>query len=163
MLSFARTLSLVAATMATGLSAGLLYAYSCSVMPGLARTDDRTFVTAMRAINVAILNGRFALITLGALVTTPAALALHLAPASPTWRWIAAAAVLQLAAVAVTARGNLPLNDALAAGIPTESMSRYNVTRTAFEASWNRWHHLRTLASVAAFACLLAAITVPRY
>ena len=64
-------------------------------------------------------------------------------------------------AVAVTVRGNLPLNHALAIQPPREMASSYDVPRIAFEASWNRWHHLRTSASVAAFACLLAAPAVP--
>ena len=33
---------LVAALVASGLIAGLFYAYACSVMPGLARGDDKT-------------------------------------------------------------------------------------------------------------------------
>jgi uncharacterized membrane protein len=41
---------------------------TCSVMPGLRRTDDRTFVSAMQRINVAILNGWFMLSFFGALV-----------------------------------------------------------------------------------------------
>jgi hypothetical protein len=41
-------------------------------MPGLRRTDDRTFVDAMQSINVAIINGWFALSFAGA-------------PCSPPW------------------------------------------------------------------------------
>ena len=41
---------------ATGLMAGLYYAYAYSVMLGLSMTDDRTFVSAMQQINVAIIN-----------------------------------------------------------------------------------------------------------
>ena len=51
-----RSGALAAATITTGLMAGLYYAYACSVMPGLSRTDDRTFVSAMQQINVAIIN-----------------------------------------------------------------------------------------------------------
>ena len=64
-----RMLSLLAATLATGLMAGLYFAFSCAVMPGLARTDDRTFVAAMQWINVRILNGWFALAFGGAFVS----------------------------------------------------------------------------------------------
>ena len=39
-----------------GLIAGLFYAWACSVMPGLARTTDRTFVEAMHHMNQAIIN-----------------------------------------------------------------------------------------------------------
>jgi hypothetical protein len=44
------------ATLTTGLMAGVYYAYACSVMLGLARTSDRTFIDVMRQINVAIQN-----------------------------------------------------------------------------------------------------------
>jgi uncharacterized membrane protein len=158
MLSIARTLSLVAATVATGLSAGLFYAYSCSVMPGLGRTDDRTFVTAMRAINEAILNGWFALSTVGALLTTPLTVALHLTHPSSIRLWAAAALLLQMLAVLVTARSNVPLNHALAA--QDRHDRRYDLSRAAFETPWNRWHQLRTLASIAAFGCLVVAVAM---
>jgi uncharacterized membrane protein len=56
MLELFRSGTLAAATLTTGLMAGLYYAYAYSVMLGLSRTDDRTFVSAMQQINVAILN-----------------------------------------------------------------------------------------------------------
>ncbi|MDT7600077.1 MAG: hypothetical protein QOK26_2154, partial [Pseudonocardiales bacterium] len=34
----------MAATVTTGLMAGMFFAFSFSVMPGMARADDRTFV-----------------------------------------------------------------------------------------------------------------------
>lgn len=160
MLTIAQTLSLVVATAATGLSAGLLYAYSCSVMPGLARTDDRTFVTAMRAINEAILNGWFAFSSAGALLATPLTVALHLTQPSPIRLWGGAALLLLGLAVVVTARRNVPLNDALAARGTGQPVATHDVARTSFEAPWIRWHRIRTLASVAAFGCLLAAVAL---
>jgi uncharacterized membrane protein len=160
MLTVAQALSLVVATAATGLSAGLLYAYACSVMPGLARTDDRTFVAAMRAINDAILNGWFALSSVGALLATPLTVALHLTqPTAVRW-WAAAALALQLLVVTVTARGNVPLNHELGAQDPHEPTFRFDLTRDAFEAPWNHWHRARTLAGVAAFGCLLIAMAL---
>ena len=70
MLALFRGVALVAATMTTGLMAGLFYAFACSVMLGLNRTDDRTFVGAMQRINVAILNAWFLVSFVGALVFT---------------------------------------------------------------------------------------------
>jgi uncharacterized membrane protein len=49
-----RSAALVAATVTAGLVAGLFYSYACSVMPGLGRTDDQTFIRSMQSINVAI-------------------------------------------------------------------------------------------------------------
>ncbi len=49
-----------------------------------------------------------------------------------------------LGTVAVTAVGNVPLNDALAAG----------GSRADFETAWVRWNVVRTSTSTAALACL---------
>jgi uncharacterized membrane protein len=86
-----RTLSLVLAVITTGLMAGLFTAFSYSVMPGLARTDDRSFIGAMQGINAAILNGWFLLCFVGALAFALLAGVLHLgAGARRALPWIAA-------------------------------------------------------------------------
>ena len=66
------------ATVTMGLMAGLFSAFAYSVMPGLGQTDGRTFVDAMQRINVAILNGWFFIIFIGAMVFTALAGVLHL-------------------------------------------------------------------------------------
>ena len=66
------TAVLLGATLCTGLMAGLFYAYSVSVMPGLSGAADRTVVETMQRINVAILNGWFGVVFGGALVLTAA-------------------------------------------------------------------------------------------
>lgn len=43
-----RTVSLLAATISMGLVASVFALYAHTIMPGLARTDDRTFVGASR-------------------------------------------------------------------------------------------------------------------
>lgn len=45
---------LVAATVANGLMAGLFAVFAYAVMPGLGRTDDRTFVGAFQSIDRAL-------------------------------------------------------------------------------------------------------------
>ena len=71
MLELFRGGALAAATLTTGLMAGLYYAYAISVMLGLSMTDDRTFLSAMQQINVAILNPWFFVSFFGALVSLP--------------------------------------------------------------------------------------------
>ena len=69
-----RTALLLAATLTTGLVAGTFALYAHTVMPGLRRTDDRTFVSAFQALDRAIINPWFmAGGFLGALVLTVAA------------------------------------------------------------------------------------------
>ena len=47
---------LIAATLTMGLMAGVFGIYSNAIMPGLRRTDDRTFVAAFQSIDRAIIN-----------------------------------------------------------------------------------------------------------
>jgi len=161
MLDVFRTGSLVAAALTTGLAAGLFSAYAYSVMPGLGRTDDRTFVMGMQRINVAILNAWFALCFVGALVFTVLAMALHL-PGSghSVLPWIVAALVLYVAVLAVTFAANVPLNNALDAAGDPDRMTDLAGVRQRFEAAWVRWNIVRTAASVAAFGCLLWALVL---
>jgi uncharacterized membrane protein len=146
---------LVAATVTSGLLAGLFYAYSVSVMRGLARTADRTFVESMRQINVAILNGWFALGFVGAPLATTLALVVHLDGDDPaTVAWIALALVSAFITLAVTLTVNVPLNDELASVEEGDA----GVARGRFEGRWVRWNLARTISSAAAFGFLILAL-----
>ena len=68
-----QTVTLIAATVSTGLVAGLLGAFACAVMPALRGADDRTFVDVMQRINVAIVNPVFVTAFVGGLLVTIAA------------------------------------------------------------------------------------------
>ncbi|HYS37034.1 MAG TPA: anthrone oxygenase family protein [Pseudonocardiaceae bacterium] len=153
-----RTAVLIAATITTGLVAGLFYAFACSVMLGLGRADDRTFVEAMQRINVAILNGWFAIGFGGAVVLDAVAIALN--SHGPILLWLVAALVLYGAAVVITMAVNVPLNNALdAAGHPDRAANLAEV-RKAFEATWVRWNLVRAGTATAGFACLTWALVL---
>ena len=132
---------LLAATVAAGLQAGTYYTWACGVMPGLAEVDDRTFTSTITQVNVAIVNPVFMLSFLGAPALAAAAVA---ATTGNARAWAIAGVALALGTVAVTAVGNIPLNDALAAG----------GSRADFETAWVRWNVVRTLTSTGALACL---------
>ena len=132
---------LLAATVATGLQAGTYYTWASGVMPGLAKVDDRAFVSSMNHINVAIVNPVFMLTFLGAPALAAAAVATTTGGART---WAIAGLACALGTVAVTAMGNVPLNDALAAG----------GSRADFETVWVRWNVVRTATSAGALACL---------
>jgi uncharacterized membrane protein len=152
----ARLLSLLAATVATGLSAGLFFGFACAVMPGLARTGDRTFTEAMRHINVAIVNPVFLAVFAGSPLLIALATLAHLG--RPGLPWVAAALVLYLAGVVITGRVNIPLNNELeAAG---DQPPDPGAVRARFEARWVRWHLVRTVALTASFTCLTWALAV---
>lgn len=153
-MDIARVAALVAATLTTGLMAGLFFAFDVSVMPALKRSDDRTLIAVMQRVNTSIINGWFMLAFLGALLFTALALALHLpagehAPLPP----LVGALVLYVLAVAVTGRVNIPLNNALEAAGPAERITDPAAVRGAFESKWvpaNRW---RTALCTAALGC----------
>lgn len=151
-----RTVVLIAATVATGLIAGVFGIYAVAIMPGLRTTDDRTFIGAYQAIDRAIINPLFLATFLGALILSIAAALLNLGGNNRSvLLWAAAAAVLYLVAVVITFAVHLPLNDALkAAGAPAD-LADPAVVREAFaEARWAAWNIARTVTSTAAFAFL---------
>lgn len=154
--------ALLAALLATGLMAGLYFAFTVAVMPGLARTGDLAFTDAMHRINEAIRNGWFAAAFAGAAPLTALAAVPHLG--GPALPWIAAAFLLYAATLVITFGVNVPLNDALDAAVAAPAVradpARLAAARAAFEARWVRWHTRRTLAGVAAFACLAVALLV---
>ncbi|GAA3391705.1 anthrone oxygenase family protein [Cryptosporangium minutisporangium] len=155
----ARGWSLIAATLTTGLIAGFFYAYASSVMVGLARVDDRTFISSMQWINATVRNWWFAPSFFGALALTAVAAALHLRrDARPVLPWILGAFLLYGAAFAMTMGINVPLNDELAAAGDPTAIADPAAIRAAYEDRWNTWNVIRTVASLGALACLVRAL-----
>lgn len=159
----ARFASMVAATVTTGLVSGLFYAFAVSVMPGLARTGDRTVIEVMRRINVAILNGWFMFGYLGALLFTALAVGLHLGDG---WRGplgpLVGALVCYVAAMAVTGRVNIPLNNALERAGAAEPVADPAAVRRAFEGPWVRANVWRTVLCAVALGLLAWALVLHR-
>ncbi|MEH1099166.1 anthrone oxygenase family protein [Micromonospora sp. CPCC 205561] len=153
-----RVAVLAGATLTTGLVAGLFFAFSCAVMPGLAGTDDRTLVGAMQSINRRILNGWFLGAFLGAPLLLAVAAAAHLGRGGAVLFWTLAALACYLVTFGVTVRLNVPLNDRLEVAGPVDGIVDLAEARARFEAAWVRWNLVRTVSSVAAFACLVAAL-----
>ncbi|MFW2380955.1 MAG: DUF1772 domain-containing protein [Acidimicrobiales bacterium] len=158
-----RALFVIAAIVVAGLMAGLLFGWLVSVIPGTSRVDDRTYVQTMQRINVAIINPAFVI----PFMLTP----LFLAGAAMLEYRVgnqrrgtalgAGAAVYVLGVLGVTVGGNVPLNNALdvfdLAGATEKSLA---VRRHSYEGPWNRWHGLRTAASIIAFALATSALLI---
>jgi uncharacterized membrane protein len=152
------TLSLlIAATISTGLVAGLLYGFACAVMPGLRQVDDATFVSVFRAINRRIINGWFLIAFVGSPVLIIATgVAQFLVGGEQPWAPLAAAAALTVISSAITGRVNVPLNNTLdAAG--SDDPAR---VRSAFAIRWRRANIARSAASTASFGALIWAIAI---
>jgi uncharacterized membrane protein len=157
----AQNITLIAATITTGLIAGLFFAFACAVMPALRGADDRAFVDVMQRINVTIVNPVFMLVFVGGLALSVAAGIVH-------WRgdgrsalaWIIAGLVLYAAAFLVTTAINVPLNDKLGAAGDVSRMGDVGAVRHQFEGSWVAWNIVRTVTTIAAFCCLAYALFV---
>ena len=144
---------LIAATITTGLVAGLLFGFACAVMPGLRRVDDAAFVAVMQSINRRILGGWFLLCFVGAPLLTVAALVVDSSAIVPGCWPIATAVALTALSYLITAAVNVPLNNALDASTADPAQAR-----ALFEGRWVRWHIARTLASTGAFGGLVWAL-----
>src|SRR5262245_16700323 len=146
--------------MTMGLVAGVFGLYTHTIMPGLRRTNDRTFVGAFQSMDKAIINPWFMASFFGALVLTGLAAAFHLgADHRSVLPWVATAFVLYLAAIVITFAVNVPVNDALKAAGNPDRIGDLKAVRERFnEARWAAWNLVRTLTSTAAFGCLAWAL-----
>jgi uncharacterized membrane protein len=156
------TAVLLLATLTSGLVAGVYLFYAHTVMPGLGRAGDRTFVAGFQALDRAIVNPWFmATGFLGAPVLTVVAGLLHLGESlRPVLWWVVAALVLDLVTIGITAGVNVPANDRLKAAGDADTIDVAAVRTEFDEARWVRWNRVRVVLSVASFAALAWALVL---
>ncbi len=154
--------ALMAATITMGIGAGVYLLYVFAVMPGLRRTDDRTFVGAFQQIDTAIVGPFLLVFFIGPLVFAAVAAALHLGGDDRSeLALIAGAIVLQLVMASITVRVNVPLNDGIkAAGDPSEIDDLDAVRERFNEARWVHWNNVRAVAATIAFGSLAWALVL---
>jgi uncharacterized membrane protein len=150
--------TLMGATLATAMVAGLLFSFAHSVMPGLGTLDDRGFLAAFQRIDAAISNPWMMLTFLGSPALTLVALLLHLPDRSKAVPWLVAALVLAVATVIITGAIHLPLNAAIQDAAP--AFREVADLRTRFEGRWVRWNVVRTVTSTGSLAALSWALFV---
>lgn len=141
-----------------GLMGGVFFAFSSFVMPALGRLPVEEGIRAMQRINVDVYHWTF----MGSFFATPAACVATAVAAvrggtpDATVYAIVGCVVYVLGNFAVTAMGNVPLNNALAA-VDADTVeaarewSRYLVR-------WTRWNHVRTAASLVAATSFVLAL-----
>lgn len=151
----------LAATLGSGLIAGVFFAFSTFVMRALARLPAANGLAAMQSINVVVINPLFMTVFLGT-----AALAAGLAVVAivgwdrPGSGWLLAAALCYVVGTfGVTVVGNVPLNDTLA----TVALDAPDVAArwAAYVDRWTLWNHLRTLAAALATIGFAIAFSAP--
>ncbi|MFD5778602.1 DUF1772 domain-containing protein [Streptomyces sp. NPDC126933] len=153
---------LTAATIGTGLMAGLYLTFDVGVMPALARRDDRTYVSVMRRINEVLDNSAlFGLLFVGVFLATGVAAALQRRLGQPdAARWIRTAFVLYGVSIAVTMCVNIPLNRMLARAGSAAVSPDFAAVRGRFERPWTSANIARTVACTAALGALGRALVL---
>jgi uncharacterized membrane protein len=151
---------LVAATLATGLNAGVYYTYACSIMVTLRGVDDRTFVNVMQRINRDIQNGWFFLTFMGSLLVTALALILFIGVDGAVVLPVAIGLGLYVLSFGITMAVNVPMNERMdKVGDPaTMTPEALADARRVFEKPWVRSNLNRTLASTASCGALCWAL-----
>jgi uncharacterized membrane protein len=154
-----RTAILFGATVLMGLLAGLFYAFACAVIVGLSDAQDRTLIDGMQHINDSIENPVFFLSFLGAPALAIWALIIERRSGeSQIVRYVLAAIVLYGVAFIVTGAFNIPLNNDLKDAGDVGQIGDLAKVRDDFLGPWIAWNVVRTVASIAAFACLAWAL-----
>jgi len=154
------TTVLIIATLFSGLMAGLFYAWSISVTPGLAKINDVSYLQAFQSMNRAILNPLFFIVFFGLVVLLPilSYVSFQNSISNQFWYVVLATILYFVGIMGVTIGGNVPLNNALEA-LQIESMTpeQMNEFRKGFERKWNRLNLIRTICSSLTFLLLVIA------
>ena len=153
--------ALIAATITMGIAAGVYLLYTFAIMPGLARTDDRTFVGAFQQIDTAIVGPFLLVFFIGPLVLAGAAAVTHLGDGEGgPLALIGAAIAIHLVMAGITVRVNVPLNDAIKAAGDPGTIDVAAVRREFNEARWVRWNNVRAVFATVAFGALVWALVL---
>jgi len=154
-----KSITLYSAVLLTGLSAGLFFAWSVSVIPGTIRVADSIYLETMQSINRAILNPAFFLIFFGSLILLITNTVQQFQTGSTFWLMLAATVIYLVGTFGVTGLGNVPLNNALDT-LQLNELSEYKLAefRQYYELKWNKFHTIRTTFAVISFMFSLLAI-----
>ncbi|MFA6151890.1 MAG: DUF1772 domain-containing protein [Chitinophagaceae bacterium] len=159
MLSF-QNITIFLTILFSGLVAGLFYAYSCSVNPGLNALNDVEYLKAMQSINGAIQNPYFFCSFMGLPLVFPLCYWQTYGSGTSFYLIMEAAIIYFIFVFCITIFGNVPLNNMLESfKINEANNEQIASTRRAFEKPWNQFHLIRTLASVISFClCILSIV-----
>lgn len=137
-------------TLFSALMAGLFFAFTFSVMPGLGKLPDAEFIKAMQSINKAIQNPIFFICFFGILIFLPLSTYSYYSKQTTVfWLLLIATVIYFIGVFGVTVFGNIPLNSRLDK-FNTLSADAKSIMeqRILFEISWNRFNAIRTVCSI---------------
>jgi uncharacterized membrane protein len=144
----------------TSLIAGLFFAWEVSVIVGLKKISNRSFVETMWNINRRIQNPVFLTVFIGCALLFPLCTYWHFDLEHTSSYWFLAATLLYLLGVmAVTIFGNVPLNDQLdRIELDKAGDAALSTARQTYERPWNRFNRIRTVFAILSLVSLLVAI-----
>jgi uncharacterized membrane protein len=145
----------------TGLLAGLFYGWQCSVMNGLAMLPNKEYLMAFQSMNKAILNPVFFLSFMGSLIALAiTTFVFYKGGNSQVLPYLVASFIIYgIGVFGITVACNIPLNESVAAfDISAATEDQIKSMRLSFENPWNKWHLIRTIASIAAFITLITPL-----
>ncbi len=159
-----RTL-LVAATLLSSLTAGLLFAFAVLVMPGIRGLDDRAFVRAFQLMDRIVQDNHplFIFVWVGSVLALAGALVVGVGRLEglALVLLILAAVLYYVGTQLPTFTINIPLNNAIQkVDVESESAETARAARRAFETRWTRWNAIRTVFAVLASAVLMVLLTM---
>lgn len=151
-------LLIVVALIVTGLIAGLFFTFSTFVMPALAQLPPAHGIVAMQRINQTVMNPITMGVFMGTALLSVALVALSIWHSSrPDAIWLLIGGLLYaLGGFGITAVGNVPMNEALAA-MPAEDPSTAEYWQHYLK-RWTTWNTCRTVATTLAMAALSMAL-----
>ena len=142
----------------TALNAGLFFAWSISVMTGLARVSDKVFISFMQAANRAIQNPLFLAVFFGTQLLLPVSTLLNTGIKPRFWLLLAATIFYTIGVMAVTIFGNVPLNNNLEKfNLENSSAEEITNQRKIFERRWTLLNNLRTFFSFISIVLIIFA------
>ena len=140
------------------LMAGLFFVFSVAVMKALGALPPAHGIAAMQSINVVIINRWFLTVFFGTSVACIIVIVAALLRWSAAGSGFAAAGGLLylIGTLLVTMVFNVPRNNALARAPPTSTEGA--TLWTDYLVTWTAWNHVRTVAALAATACLVVSL-----
>lgn len=134
---------IIACCSLAAVNGGVFFAFSNFVMRALHRLGPSAATDTMRSINVVVITPSFMTILFGTGVAGLITTALAFRSGNEPWLVLTAALIFLVGCNGVTAFGNVPLNNAIAASPP--------MAWSQFYPAWSKFNHVRTVA------CLLSS------
>ncbi|MDT0606870.1 DUF1772 domain-containing protein [Croceitalea rosinachiae] len=152
-------LTLFAATLLIGITAGLCFTWGNAITPGIGQLEDLNYLRAFQKMNRSIENPLFFAVFFGSFFIGIAAIFANKGVSPEHFRLVlVAVGIYFLGVILITVFGNVPLNQILdKADLANCSLEELRSLRERFENPWNRFHIIRVITAMVSFALLVIA------